>query len=252
MIASWLRCFPGLDRISDPFWNEAKTGAELAKVFQGEYLFRDGDPCAHYVLTLKGCIRVSRTADTGREIVVYRISEGQSCPLTTAVLFTGQRYPADAIADIDSYVVLFSAKKFQRAFEHSPGFRHFVCAGYGGRLHELIVLLEHVAFGNVNKRLAQWLLAHRGDATTPIDVSHSELAREVGSVREVVSRQLKSFERHGWIRLGRRRIEVTDQTGLAQMAPSGESVAKGSIEIVKPNIEPKHAHDMPMNIASVR
>ena len=226
MVISWLRSFPDLARIADSYWGRALAGAELAKVPTGEHLFRDGDACGHYVLVVDGCIRVSRISDTGREIVVFRIMAGQSCPLTTAMLFTHQAYPANAIAEVDSRVALIPANKFQQAFDNSHGFRQFACVQYGSRFFELVILLERVAFGNVNTRLAQWLLTHSGDMTTPIDVSHSELAREVGTVREVVSRRLKSFERHGWIRLGRRQIEVTDQYGLARLAPGGENNGK--------------------------
>jgi len=216
MIGSWLRSFPDLAQVGDPFWRQTLSRIELARLSRGDYLFRDGERCRHYVLMVEGLIRVSRISDAGREIVIYRIEPGQSCLLTTAILFSGGRYSTDAIVETDSLLVLLSVKDFERAFERSPGFRQFVCAQSGQRVRELVVLLERVAFGDIDTRLAHWLLAHGRDSKTAIEVSHNELARELGTVREVVSRRLKLFERRGWILLGRRQIQIVDEQGLTQ------------------------------------
>jgi CRP/FNR family transcriptional regulator len=219
MIGSWLRSFPDLAQVGDPYWRQTLNRIELARLSRGEYLFRNGEKCRHYVLMAEGRIRVSRTSDSGREIVVYRIKPGQTCLLTTAVIFSGGRYSTNAITETDSLLVLLSVKNFERAFERSPGFRQFVCAQNGQQVCELVMLLERLAFGDVDTRLAHWLLTHRRDSKKEIEISHVELAREIGTAREVVSRRLKSFERHGWVRLGRRQIQVADEYGLMRFAP---------------------------------
>ena len=219
MIGSWLRSFPDLASVDDAFWRQTLTRIDMAELSRGEHLFRDGEQCRHYVLMVEGLIRVSRISDTGREIVVYRIKPGQTCLLSASILLSGAEYPTDAIAEVDSFLVLISAKDFQMAFERSLGFRQFVCAQMGWRIIELVNLLERIAFGGVDNRLAHWLLVHGEESNDAIEVSHSELARELGTVREVVSRRLKSFERRGWIRLGRRQIKVADEYGLRQLAP---------------------------------
>ena len=179
-------------------------------------VFRQGDECTHYLMMLEGCLRVYRVSRKGREIVLYRVTDGQPCPVTTAMLLSGQRYPAEAVAERDSHLVLLPSKYFHYGLDHSQGFRQFVNQRYAERISELIVLLEEVAFGHVHTRLAQWLLSH-SDSNEPIEASHRELASELGTAREVVSRQLKEFERSGWVKLGRRSIEITDQTGLTHL-----------------------------------
>jgi len=220
LIGSWLRFFPDLAQVGDSFWRETLSRIEQGRLSRGDYLYRDGERCRHFVLMVEGLIRVSRISDAGREIVLYRIESGESCLLTTAVLFSGGYYSTDAIAETDSLLVLLSVKDFERAFERSPGFRQFVCAQSGQRVCDLVMLLDRVAFGDVDTRLAHWLLAHDSDSNIAIEVSHSELAREVGTVREVVSRRLKLFERRGWVHLGRRQIQVADENGLMQFAPA--------------------------------
>ncbi len=180
-------------------------------------VFRQGDECTHYLMMLEGCLRVYRVSRKGREIVLYRVTDGQTCPVTAAMLLSGQRYPAEAVAERDSHLVLLPAKYFHYALDHSQGFRQFMNQRYAERISDLIVLLEEVAFGHVDTRLAQWLLTHC-DKNEPIESSHRELATELGTAREVVSRQLKEFERSGWVKLGRRSIVIADHTGLTHLA----------------------------------
>ncbi len=179
-------------------------------------VFRQGDECTHYLFLLEGCLRVYRVSRKGREIVLYRVGGGQTCAVTAAMLLSGQRYPAEAVAERDSHLVLLPAKEFRHALDQSQTFRQFVNQRYAERISELIVLLEEVAFGHVDTRLAQWLLTNCDDNQI-IQASHRELATELGTAREVVSRQLKDFEHKGWVNLGRRSIQISDQTGLTHL-----------------------------------
>ncbi len=218
---TWLSSFPDLQHIRDHVWLDAQTRVQTKSLSAGTYLYRVGDTCDHYVLLSRGHIRVSRTSRAGREILLYRLKVRQSCPLSTAILFSGGRFPADAIAEKDTDVALLPAKSFQIAFGYSPGFRQFVCTNFGKRILENIVLLEHMAFSRVDMRLAQWLLSHASRDSTPIDISHMELARELGTAREVVTRQLKAFEGSGLVRLGRREIHVADRRALKALLSRG-------------------------------
>ena len=218
---TWLSSFPELKRIRDRDWLDARNRVQTKSLSAGAHLYRLGDKCNHYVLLSAGCVRVSRTSRTGREIVLYRLEVGQSCLLSTAILFSGGRFPADAVAEEDTDVALLSAESFQLAFECSPGFRQFVCTDFGKRILENVVLLKHMAFSRVDMRLAQVLLSHASGDSTPIDISHRELARELGTAREVVTRQLKAFEGSEWVRLGRREIHVIDRLALKALISRG-------------------------------
>jgi len=215
----WLNSFPDLKRIRDHVWLLAQTRVQTKSLSAGAQLYRVGEKCSHYVLVSEGCIRVSRISRTGREIVLYRLNDGQSCPLSTAILFSGGRFPVDAVAEKDTDVALLPAKSFQLAFGYSPGFRQFVCTNIGKRILESVMFLEHMAYQPVDMRLAQWLLSHASRDSIPIDISQMELARELGTAREVVGRQLKIFEDCGWVRRGRRKIHVIDRLALKAHFP---------------------------------
>lgn len=213
----WLAAFPDLSAVDDPDWRAVACAAQTLTLPGATEVFREGDPCSKYILVVDGCVRVYKTFESGREMVLYRLEEGQTCVLTTSLLLAGGLYPASAQTEPETHAVLIGRRDFHRAFDRSRGFRNFVCASFGGRIRDMIMLLEAVAVKHVDVRLAKWLLAHSAPAE-PIPVSHRELAFELGTAREVVSRQLKDFEQRGWVRLARKRIQVLDREALRIMA----------------------------------
>jgi CRP/FNR family transcriptional regulator len=209
----WPDTFPELRGVDDPAWRSIRKSARLVTLPPGTRVFRDGDACGSYVLVLKGRVRVQKVSEGGREIVLYRVGAGQGCVLTTSCLLAGKNYPAEAVAETEVRAVVIPAREFDRGLAESPGFRHFVFSNYGRRLAELIMLVEDVAFGRVGERLAQSLLEH-ADGADSIAATHQTLAVELGTAREVVSRQLKEFERRGWVRLHRGRVDILDADAL--------------------------------------
>jgi CRP/FNR family transcriptional regulator len=105
------------------------------------------------------------------------------------------------------------------AWVADPGFRHFVFGVFGDRLADLMGLAEAVAFQRLDQRLAAALLGHG----SPLLVTHQALADELGTVREIVTRLLKRFERSGWLALGRERIDVLEPAALRRLASGAES-----------------------------
>ncbi|ABC22046.1 Crp/Fnr family transcriptional regulator [Rhodospirillum rubrum] len=203
----------------------AELDAESARVFAGAarsvqvpagtILFRTGARCESYVLVVSGAIRVHRTSPGGREIVLYRVEGGQSCVLTTNCLIAARDYDAEGVAETDVEMIALPAPTFRRLLAASEAFRDFVFAAYASRLSDLLLLIEEVAFGRIDVRLAGWLAA-RGDQ--PIAITHQDLAVELGTAREVISRQLKDFERRGWVDLGRGIIAPRDPQALRHLA----------------------------------
>jgi CRP/FNR family transcriptional regulator len=212
----WPDTFPELRSLDDPAWRTIRQSARLVTLAPGTRVFRDGESCGTYVLVLKGRVRVQKVSESGREIVLYRVGAGQGCVLTTSCLLAGEDYPAEAVAETEVRAVVIPAREFDRGLAESSGFRHFVFSNYGRRLAELIMLVEDVAFGRIGERLAQSLLEHADD-TGGVTATHQTLAVELGTAREVVSRQLKEFERRGWVRLHRGRIDVLDAEALRSL-----------------------------------
>ncbi len=209
----WLNCFPALQPIADPHWLAAVEAAREITLPAGTTVFRDGDPCRSYLLVLEGSVRVQKVSESGKEIVLYRVEAGQTCILTTSCLLADDDYLAEAITETEVSAVAIPTTRFHDALSHSAEFRKFVFHSYGKRIATLMALVEALAFGRMDARLAHRLLdiKHtRGE----ISVTHYELAADLGTAREVISRLLKDFERHGWIRLHRGRIEILDPQAL--------------------------------------
>ncbi len=192
------------------------VGAHRVAVPAGAVLFRPGDRCDSYLVVLSGTARVQFVSEGGREIVLYRIGAGETCILTTACLMAGEAYSAEGIAETAVEAVAVPETAFHDLIGASAAFRRFVFASYGARLTDLMLRIEEVAFGRIDARLARFLAAHAGAEGT-VAMTHQDLAVELGTAREVVSRQLKEFERRGWVALHRGRIDLTDRMALQSL-----------------------------------
>ena len=206
--------FPALGGLSPARLDGLLAEAQLLRVPAGGVIFDADQPCRGFPLVLEGAVRVVMSAPSGREILLYRVDPGQGCILSGGCLLGHSDYAARGIAEEDVTLLSLPPAQFQSLLlEHEP-FRRFVFGMYGERLAEVMQLVEEVAFRRLDERLAQ-LLVHRGPV---ISATHQSLADELGSVREIVSRLLRSFEQRGWVRLERERVTVTDPKGLAGLA----------------------------------
>jgi len=122
-----------------------------------------------------------------------------------------------AIAETEVTALAVPRACFDALLAESPRFRDFVFSAYASRLTDLLLLVEEVAFGHIDARLAERLL-ELSDASGALTLTHQDLAVELGTAREVISRQLKEFERHGYVRRERGRIEIVDAPALREIA----------------------------------
>lgn len=208
-IPEWISHFPELKSIEDPEWIAAAASARLVDLPADYEIFREGDVCKNYIFVLDGATRVYKAFESGREMVLYRLIQGETCSLTTSVLLAGGHYPANAVTEMTTRAALMPEKDFHAVFNASRGFRDYVCRVFGGRIRDMIMLLEAVTMRNVNIRLARWLLENKSPENTVI-ASHRELAFELGTAREVISRHLRDFEKTSWVKLSRKNIELID------------------------------------------
>jgi len=151
------------------------------------------------------------------EILLYRVNAGETCVIPTTCLLGNSDYSASTIVEEAIRDVIVPAKPFNQLMIDSKVFRTFVMTNYGALISDLIVLLDEVAFHSLDARLAKVLL----DANTPhIARTHQQLADELGTVREVVSRQLKRFEQKQWVGLSRGEIAINDRIQLQKLVNS--------------------------------
>lgn len=183
------------------------------QVAAGTRLFEQGLPCQGFPLVLQGEVRVARGSAGGRSLELYRVTPGEMCVASTSSLFGESLLVAHGVATQDTELVLISPTGFEQ-WVADPDFRRYVFGIFADRLADLMALAEAVAFQRLDQRLAGCLLG-RG---TVIASTHQSLADELGTVREIVTRLLKRFERSGWLRLGRERIELMDASALRRLA----------------------------------
>lgn len=183
----------------------------------GAMLFDEGSPCQGFPMVVSGAVRVARGSPGGRMLELYRVTPGELCVVSTSSVFGHTALSAHGQATEATELVLLSPTALDRWCQHEP-FRRFVFSVFADRLADLMALAEAVAFQRLDQRLAQALLGHGSSLQT----THQALADGLGTVREIVSRLLSRFERAGWVRLSRERIEVLDGAALRAIA-AGES-----------------------------
>jgi CRP/FNR family transcriptional regulator len=211
--------FPSLAALEPDCARILHQAASTVDIPAGTVLFRDGGECSSYVLVHEGVVRVQKTAENGREIVLYRVEAGQSCVLTTNCLIARECYAAEGIAETRVKALVLPAQAFRILLARSETFRTFVFSAFSVRIADLLLLIEEVAFGRIDVRLATWL-RQRADHGGEIHATHQEIAVELGTAREVISRQLKEFERRGWLALQRGRVCIVDAAALARASRS--------------------------------
>ena len=182
----------------------------------GSVLFSQNDPCQGFPLLLDGEVRVSRPSQDGRALELYRLAPGEMCLVSSASLFRTQPLTAQAVATRPTRLLMVPPQVF-RSWLAQPAFRDYVLGLFAERMADLTALIDAVAFQRLDRRLASALLGHGPE----LAVTHQDLADVLGTVREMVTRLLRRFEREGWIELARERIRIRDSAALRRVAEAG-------------------------------
>ena len=186
-------------------------------VSKGTVLFQPGDAVRGYVFVLEGRVGVHLVGPTGRDILLYEVIPGKSCIQSTLGLLGGEDYTGEAIAETPARIVLLPQASFLGLLDSTPGFRRLVFTAFAERLQAMMHLVETVAFQKVEVRLAAHILSH-ADETGCLATTQQDIASAIGSAREVVSRQLDTLARRGWLTHARGKVQITDGTALRALA----------------------------------
>jgi len=212
----WTSQFPGLAGMEAPVRARFRTESAVVSVPKGTVIFGPGKAPENLLLLLSGTVRVHQTSENGRDIVLYRVSAGESCVLTTACVLAYEDYLAGGVAETDEQAVAIPRRLFEELIAESPVFRRFVFTAYSRRITDLFFIIEEIAFRRMDIRLAQKLVELPAPSNA-IATTHQDLAAELGTACEVISRQLKEFERRGWVELARGEIRITDRDALKRL-----------------------------------
>jgi CRP/FNR family transcriptional regulator, anaerobic regulatory protein len=190
--------------------------ARVMSAASGARIFEIGQRAEAFIILLRGRVRVQLTAENGREITLYKIDAGESCILTTSCLLNAEAYAAEAVCEVDLQAIALSRAVFRDLLGRSTTFRDAVLGAYADRVSDLILTIQNTRFHRLDSRLAALVLERSKDGI--LVATHQELAAELGSAREVVSRILKRFERIGTVALTRGTIEIKNSNGLKHEA----------------------------------
>lgn len=192
---------------------EFQRAASLTRIGAGKDIFVEGDQVGGIALLISGVVRVYKIGETGREITLYRFGLGESCILSANAILSQRSFPAIATVEEDAEAVMIPAETLRDWVRRHDLWRDFIFDLLTQRLLSVMTIVEEVAFHRMDTRIAAHLL-ERGKLENPVTVTHHEIAAELGSSREVISRILGEFARQGLIEMSRGTIRILDFQGL--------------------------------------
>src|SRR5512138_221840 len=211
-----LTLHPAIAAMSEHGLGDLLGKGQLRTADAGDVIFEERTRCQGFPLLLEGSIRVAKTASDGREILLYRVVPGEACLITTSCLLGSAAYTGRGVAEAKLQFLVVPPPVFARLVATEEAFRTYVFALFSERVSELMQLVDAVAFQRLDRRLAALLLGKGREIRT----THQQLAEDLGSAREIVSRLLKDFADKGLVALGRERIEIRDAKRLRDLARS--------------------------------
>ena len=205
-------------RNADPqLLREFRQVVSVARIPAGRDVFTEGDRVESIALLLSGVVRVYKIGGNGREITLYRFGNGQSCILTASAVLNRESFPAVATVEEDAQAVMIPADIFRVWVGKYDAWREFVFDLLSQRLSKVMSIVDEVVFRRMDARLASFLLI-RSRVQNPIRITHHEIASELGSSREVISRILEELSQRDFVRVSRGEVEILDTEGLQSLA----------------------------------
>jgi CRP/FNR family transcriptional regulator len=204
---------PILQRADPQLVREFQQSAFFARIPSGRDVFVEGDRADAIALLISGVVRVYKIGETGREITLYRFGHGESCILTANAILSQQSFPAIATVEQEAEAMMIPAEAFRDWVRRYDLWREYVFDLFSQRLSLVMSIVDEVVFRRMDLRLAAILL-NRSKFQNPLRITHQEIAAELGSSREVISRLIEDFASEGIVRSGRGIIEILDFDSL--------------------------------------
>lgn len=188
--------YPQLTDIDDPAWQDVLNNADIIHLPAEVLVMEPPTPCSHFMLILKGSVRVYQQTPQDREITLYRSYRGDLCVLSVNGLMHKRDFGAFAKTESEVIALTLTRDQFMQAMMLSVRFCEFVLTNMTDRIHDVLQLIEMTVFESLDTRLMCLLnRLSRKTGSDTLHLTHQELARELGTSREVISRILKAFER---------------------------------------------------------
>jgi CRP/FNR family transcriptional regulator, anaerobic regulatory protein len=210
--------FPFIKQCSAEFVETFFASVQFMQLPAAVSICDEGQQCAQLAMVMSGVGRVYKLSPSGREITLYRIYHGESCVLTASCIMSQNAFPAMAVTETPVSAVLVSPQHVREWFCKDPEWQKFIFGLLSFRLNDIISVVEEVAFKRIDVRIAEQLVRHLAHEDLVLHKTHAELAADVGSSREVISRILKDFAERGMVNLTRGSIEVLDLESIRHLS----------------------------------
>jgi CRP/FNR family transcriptional regulator len=182
--------------------------AKLKKLRADDWMVDIGDPIVYMPLLLKGQLRILREDEEGHELLLYYIRPGETCAMSLTCCSGNAVSNVRAVAEEDTELLLLPIQIIDEWTTKYPSFKSFILKTYQKRFEELLNTIDSIAFHNLDDRLSQLLKQKSEKEGSELKTTHQELANQLNSSREVISRLLKQMERKGKIQMGRNKITL--------------------------------------------
>lgn len=201
--AALIKQFPLFDQELAAFISEE---AETKTFNQGEVLMRPGQFFKYAMLVVRGRVKLFREGEEGEEFFMYYLEPGNACALSMLCMARSQSSSVMAIALEETEVVMIPIQHMDNLMKNYPSWYHFVIETYRARFEEVLNVIDQIAFKNMDQRL-EWYLKRQADVFGPsLNLTHQQIATDLNSSREVVSRLLKKLENSGTVVVERNHI----------------------------------------------
>ena len=188
----------------------SKTG-EIKTFKEGELLMRTGQYIRSTILVLEGLIKIYREDDEGNEFFMYYLDGGKACALSMICASKQDTSELTAKSVTDTTVITIPLSYMDQWMTKYKSWYQFVLGTYKDRFEELLLTIDHIAFRNMDERLVFYLKRHQDKLkSNNIPLTHSEIAQELNSSREVITRLLKKLSDKGMLKMHRQHIEIID------------------------------------------
>jgi len=203
-IANIKKLFPGLE---EALYEEIAAHATIKEVKGGDTLLRVGQTFRSTLLILDGIVKLYREDEEGKEFFIYHLNAGQACSLSMVCAAKHETSEVLAKALTDATILSIPLEYMEKWMSKYKSWYQFVITSYRNRFEELLNTIDAIAFSNMDERLEYYLQKQVQQLGPNLKMTHQDIANDLNSSREVISRLLKKMEAKGWIVINRNAIE---------------------------------------------
>lgn len=208
-----------------PFWDEISQD-EQDFICQNSYVLTypkgasiyNGNDCTGVIFVRSGCLRLYMMSEDGKDITLYRLHKGDMCMLSASCVLNSITFDVFVNAEEDSECCIISGSAFAQASNRCPSIEIFALETAVSRFSDVMWVMQQILFMSIDKRLAIFLIdeAARTGSDTLL-LTHEQIAKYIGSAREVVSRMLKYFSGEGIVEVSRKGVKILDKNRLRKL-----------------------------------